>query len=481
MKKLSAFLAVSLTSLVFGISFGVLEANHATPLFAGDVAPTSLSASTYLSASDATSSFTTDGVITSVPGQDSKGSNAWSYKARMPGASGTYLSPCFNINNNRVVSFRFSAGYYASDGTELSHSVNGYALDVYMYNAANDAQLAMVRIWANAGSYNNGNHSCVLYGSDWTSYDGAGWIDGDAMLSSSFYLQFDKTNLFESYINKWGTINPLVSSAYKTDKAASFADVDQVYFAIGGDGGFSASTSILIREINGQSLAQSSNVISDTLAPTWNDESVASSVNAGVSYSIPLTASDVMGAPSYSVTYNSVTTSGSSFTPTGSGSQSVIYTASDAAGNSVVKSLTFNVVSSSEQKTSFVSQFNTALDATCSNTAPTAIPVTTWNDLASAYASLSSEAKTALKNVDVLTEIDVATKQALNRYDYVMGKTSYASFADFMGRFPERVVPAASFVGASEQPDLFALALLGCAVLLASLGFFFLHNKKKHA
>jgi len=127
----------------------------------------------------------------------------------------------------------------------------------------------------------------------------------------------------------------------------------------------------------------------------------------------------------------------------------------------------------------FVEKFNDALDLTCSNTAPTAIAPTTWSTLANTFANLSTGAKNTLKAVVTTNETDTAMKEAISRYDFVMGKAAYSSFSDFIGRFPSRsVTPAATTSTDSVANTL--TPFIALFVTAGAISLFFLAKRKKH-
>jgi hypothetical protein len=118
--------------------------------------------------------------------------------------------------------------------------------------------------------------------------------------------------------------------------------------------------------------------------------------------------------------------------------------------------------------------FNTALDSTCSNTAPTAISSSTWAAQTTSFGNLGTDEKAILKAVVASNANDTtATKQAISRYDYVMGKAAYSSFADFIGRFPSRsTTPLSPVAGLANDnsylPYIALVAGAGAAALLTS-------------
>jgi hypothetical protein len=129
---------------------------------------------------------------------------------------------------------------------------------------------------------------------------------------------------------------------------------------------------------------------------------------------------------------------------------------------------------------SWASGFNTALDATCSNTAPTAIASSTWSEQNTSFSNLGTDEKAILKALSTADANDgTAAKKAMSRYDYVMGKAAYSSFADFIGRFPSRTPSsAATSLNADKTNPMIPLAVLMAGA--GAAGLIFLAKKKKH-
>jgi len=126
----------------------------------------------------------------------------------------------------------------------------------------------------------------------------------------------------------------------------------------------------------------------------------------------------------------------------------------------------------------FVEKFNDALDLTCSNTAPTAITSTTWGALANTFANLSVGAKNTLKAVVTTSETDTAMKEAISRYDFVMGKAAYSSFSGFIGRFPSRSATPAATTSTTSVTDTLT-PLIALIVTAGAISLFFLAKRKK--
>lgn len=200
------------------------------------------------------SSYTANGVCASVPGADTVGSdNAWSYRVFIPNDAS--ISPAFSIADGNKVVIELSVKFFDEQGNSITHSQNGYALDIYIKNAANtDQQLGMLRIWTDSGSATLGNHSCEVYGSDWNNQGAGYWIIGDATESSKFLIQFDRENFISSYVGGQDSIVPLANETLLADRREVLKDVEAIRFEVGGDNGFTGTTEITLRTINGQSL-----------------------------------------------------------------------------------------------------------------------------------------------------------------------------------------------------------------------------------
>lgn len=152
------------------------------------------------------------------------------------------------------------------------------------------------------------------------------------------------------------------------------------------------------------------------------------------------------------------------------------FSVGSASAYIVVNSIKVETVA--DEIASFVSEFNTDLNSTCNNTAPTAIAADDWTLLGADYGVLSAGAKANLKAVNTQTESDEAKKLCVSRYDYVMNKAAYSSFADFMNRFPSRSSGAITVNRASDgQTNIIAIVATVCT-LAACSGYFFYKKKR---
>lgn len=282
------------TSLCFILALSIFSVKNVAA--ATTIDTSSLEANQIVGGEGVTAVYTSEGILAEVPGADTVGtSEAWRYGATILGDSAT--AGIASIANDSKVSMEFSIEYYDSYGNLVSKGQNSYAIDIYVYNRADNSKLAMLRIWADSGAWNAGNHSWVVGGSwgqvgnSWwwqkETHDDSKWINGDATLSSSFYFEFDKAELFKSYYNHGNTLtrldyNDTLKNAVNTN------GVDDVYFRIEGENGFTNTTRVLVRSINGQPLVKTdtgggSGSTSDTPFVTPESTSTqVSLVNEGV-------------------------------------------------------------------------------------------------------------------------------------------------------------------------------------------------------
>lgn len=288
-------------------------------------------------------SYTNDGLKIMIEGADTW-NLAWQKNAIIPSTS-TSNPKLFSLENNEKISLEFSVKFFESDGTLVSKSVNDYAFDLYIINPNNNEQLGMLRINTDSGSATNGDHSVIIYTSDWEhKYDSSYWIKGDATEESSFYIEFDKENFISSYVAGNDGVVPLGSAEQIEDRKNALKDIDQVCFKIQGNNGYTNETQVVIKSINGQSLANDGvNFIDDT-APVINNAKVNSSIPVNQEYTIPLEATDVLSDVSYKMIINGEEILGKTFTPTTMGTLDVTFIAEDGAGNTSQKDLTFEVV-----------------------------------------------------------------------------------------------------------------------------------------
>ena len=331
-----------LTAVVLAVVM-VVSLCFATFAFAeGTVETSTIDAWKFAGGWETTTDYVDDGVRVTVPGADTVGDAAWQYKAVINNDAS--VSKAFSLKNNDKVVVEISAKLFDKDGNQISKSRNSDALDLYIMKG--DTQLAMLRIWTNSGSPTNGNHSYNLFSSGWDNKGESYWIMGDATAESKFTLQIDKTNILSSYVGGQEDMVPLGTVEYIAECQAAFADVDEFKIEIKGENGFTNATEIVLRSVNGQSLANTDGKFTDTVAPVFMPATVATTVNTGEAYTIPTEAFDLLGEVSYQVKVGDADpVEGKTFTPEASGKQKVVLIATDAAGNSSQVEYEFDVVS----------------------------------------------------------------------------------------------------------------------------------------
>lgn len=342
MKQVKHILAVMLTLAIVSSAFALWAIPSAA---AGPVATSTVDPSTLVGESGGTASaapsYTANGISYTVPGADTK-NDPWNWGAKIPNGATQFLP--FSLNNNEAITIEFSVLFYDASGNELSASGNGGCVDIYIKNAANNEQLGMLRIWTNSGKFDNGDHSVELYGTDWAKQDCSYWVKGDATAGSSFTVRLDRNNFLSSYVGGQEGLVSLGSTEFIADRKAALENVDGIYFEIKGNGGFTTSTEVVLRSVNGQSLANTDGKFTDTVAPTfYYPATVATELTAWQAYTIPTEAFDVLGGVTYSVRIGDTTTAGKTFTPTAAGTLNVTLIATDGGGNTAEKEYTFTV------------------------------------------------------------------------------------------------------------------------------------------
>lgn len=203
---------------------------------------------------------TEKGIEVTVPGADTVSTNAWQYHAVAP-YSMNDLGHYMDISQGQTVSIKFSVSMVDENGSLAVDSVMGNSLDFAIVNPYDsNKELCKLKIWVDSAGYTCGNHSAELYGPNdngtYTNFGTAGWINGDATASSSFYFEFSKTDLLKTYLNN--NPNELRSvcdnETFKTQMNEALVNVNNVNFHIYGDGGFKESCKVTIQEINGVSV-----------------------------------------------------------------------------------------------------------------------------------------------------------------------------------------------------------------------------------
>lgn len=300
-------------------------------------------------------SGTSNGIQNLVDGVDTVGeSDAWKYDSKLPNCHGvssaSYIENAFSIEGDHEVSFSFSIDCVTPSGELNYQSKNGSNIDIFAYDVATNNQLCSLRIWIDSGGYICGNHSYFLgSGNNYPSatYTGMNWINGDAHLNSSFQINFSKKSLFRSYVNNDNSKLVRLDTAsndFYNNTASLLEGVDKVYFRIKGDGGWQKTATIILKQINGQSLSVNDGKINDNVGPDLITTSIIpSTIDQNVSYTIPVKAVDVLSTPSVEYYYDGTLLTGNSFTPTETGSHSFKVVATDGVGNVTQKEFPINV------------------------------------------------------------------------------------------------------------------------------------------
>ena len=348
MKKLF----ISLLAILFVGCIGTIH-NYSTAVIShaanNEVALSEIPVSTFAGGSGTNVSYSNDGVKMLISGADTSGtSDAWRNYAVIPSVNS---SKTFSLANNDKISIEISAKLFDASGNQISKSQNSDALDIYIYQASTENQLGLLRIWTNAWGSRNGNHSYHLYGNGWDNQGTGLAIMGDATEDSSFFIQLDKENFISSYVSGQEGIVPLGTSSIISDRKEALKDIDQVYFKIQGENGFTNETQITIKSINGQSLANDGTNFIDDVAPTFNNASVNKTLMINEPYEIPVEANDVLSDVTYKVRIDGVETEGKTFTPTTKGTMNVTLIASDSVGNISEKEFTFEISDGIEKPT----------------------------------------------------------------------------------------------------------------------------------
>lgn len=250
------------TSLCFILVLAVLFVNSSQVEAAVAIDTNSLEANQIVGGDGVTATYTSSGILAEIPGADTVGaSEAWRYGATILADATT--AGVGKISDGSVVSMEFSIGVYDSYGNLIAPTTKNTAcIDIFVISRTNNAQLAMLRIWLDSGSPNNGDHGCWLYGHDWSmeikgdEANSIPWIKGDGNLNSSFYIQFDKNELFKSYVGGRTDLARMDNSANKLLNNVNASNAEDIYFKICADGGFANSAQLLVRKINGQELVR---------------------------------------------------------------------------------------------------------------------------------------------------------------------------------------------------------------------------------
>lgn len=381
--------------------------------------------------SDGDASWVNQGVMVNVPKQ------TWNYEAQLPS---TFASPSFKRNfslvDNEAISFRISANFYDEDGNVITQSVNdgGGAFNIAVYNAANEQKISTLRIWVNSqpnGADQNTQLWATVNGDDWQySVSGERWIKGTAKLSSSFYIQFDKENLFSSYVGGSDSITPLATNIdYVNAVKNNLEGVDEVFFRFGASNGFTEDASLVISEINGQALTNVDGVINDVSAPKFSTKNnLPATLPVNVPVALNIEAFDLLDSNlKYQVKYGEDEfKDGLTFTPLVVGDDSVTIKAIDSSNNETTYTYNFKGVNVAE---SFAETFLNTTSVCDPSGVTNNITSEMWQELEDAYNALSVEERARLSNAQN-NEHGTKLEKAVARYEYIVHKYGYKDFMD---------------------------------------------------
>ncbi|MBQ8886065.1 MAG: hypothetical protein IJY62_06830 [Clostridia bacterium] len=209
----------------------------------------------------------------------------------------------FSIEEGQKLSLTFKAPVWENDSEDyLVDGVNMYTktcVDVMLRGQTASAPIAQLRLWGEKAVDKTSVSGRVAYGMDGSSYayessfgstglpfSDTKKVSGNMRENSYFTIEFDKENLFSSYVGgERMQIEPLLDESNEEAKQTAngireaFKDVKSVSIVLRFSGklredlvemgytGFEASSRIIISEINGQSLATADGRLKDTKKP----------------------------------------------------------------------------------------------------------------------------------------------------------------------------------------------------------------------
>lgn len=307
-------------------------------------------------------SFTENGILNILKGTDTV-SNAWDYKVSFPcdiNSAPNYVKDTFDLSGDNEVVFTFSIGLFDKDGNSLSKSAN--SSDAFYVTACdsdnNNNVLGRLKVYyASNGALSSKQKYQLKPGSEWpndSSPFGKNEIKGTATGESEFTIGFSRKYGFRSYVDGTDAFTQLDTTSSEMEKYISsggYNNVKNVRFEVGGDGGFTTNTEVLLRSINGQSFANGPRV-NDNIAPqiVFSDE-VKSTLVKGQSYNLPVKAIDPVSSSTLTLSSNDGEINNLTFTPNKIGDAEVKITALDEYNNKREKVVSFNVVAGMEKPT----------------------------------------------------------------------------------------------------------------------------------
>lgn len=280
----TSILFLSVMAVVAGSTFFVPKISAQS----GKTAISALDAWKIVSWWDSATDYVSEGAKMSITGNTS--GNAWEKGGKINWNG--ELNHVFDVSNGQTVDFKFSLGLVDADAT----SNNGDQFDI-VFNSGS-TELFRLRVYFTSGSVTNGSHSVDLYkGGEWTSCVQDIWVSGDASLSSEFHLAFNKEDLLLAKYNGSNEMRPVdVNGTLKEKIKDILPSVENINVDVRGDNGFNKNVDFVVKEINGQSLANDGTYFTEDIAPVLTVGTVGAAT-AGEEYVLPVKTADLFTAP----------------------------------------------------------------------------------------------------------------------------------------------------------------------------------------
>ena len=285
--------------------------------------------------------------------------NDWSVVANIPNTNDSFISDCFSVSNGETVSVNITIPCYSTDGSINFLSNNGTGIYVNLLDGDTGNVLARIKIWVDSQGYNHGDHSAMVgYGDHYPGADGKGdadnciyWIKGDALQTSSFTFQFDKTNLLQADCAGHGMATLDNANGDLTSYLESVKNsIKHVKFQITGDNGWNAQATARINSINNHPIQAwavtndgDQGALIDYLAPTLITKTTLNTVPLNVDTTLPVVTHDLC-SDVYDFIYidGNYYNKGKTFKLTTAGTHIIDYYATDYKGNVSMKTFIVN-------------------------------------------------------------------------------------------------------------------------------------------
>ncbi|MGM9873571.1 MAG: hypothetical protein ACI31G_01445 [Bacilli bacterium] len=370
-------------SIVFGITSVLALCGFllsTTPLEKASAASTTTNKAAweFIGGGGCSSQYVSNGAEAIVSGSDTASSDAANYKALIPnGPNDQTLAQFFDLNLYDSVEVSVSVAMYNDDGSENVSAAEGFAFFFDVLDYSSWDTLLHCKVWANAGGSLNGDHSYELSLGDWSNTVNPYWIKGNATPSSQFDFKFDLTNHLQSYVGgQTGWVD--LSGGNETTKTSVNSKLEscnnKIRFAVYGAGGFNSSVSVVLKSINGVSLANNDGTFDDTSGPAFIKGQNAT--NEGTLYPFTtytlnesLVAYDIIrgSVSSYktSVDGGATKVDGRTFRPTAVGTSTLTVYAYDDVGNE--SQFTQEITVSAHTSSTFTEWMNAEHTDSCAN------------------------------------------------------------------------------------------------------------------